>query len=331
MHSCNSCAQVFESSAAQRDHMRSEWHRYNLKRRVAQLPAIPLETFELKVVQRSAESSEPQDVRAQKKALKARKQALLAEQRARDAARTEEELIQEKLNNAVEIPPTQCLFCTKPTSFSDVDTTLDHMARQHGFSLPEPKLLVDRMGLLKYLSEKIGLGNVCLVCPYQGRSLGAVQAHMLAKRHCRVPFDTEDDQLELSSFYEAWEDVDDDEDNGEPFEGDEELATDDQDGEQDNTLYHDGVDLHLPSGIKVGHRSLARYWRQTPRPERVLTEGQGTLAAAETRSFLPAYDTARQQVQQRAWHSEVQDLKKHDKRSAKFVNNQPHYRDQLLQ
>ena len=55
-------------------------------------------------------------------------------------------------------------------------------------------------------------------------------------------------------------------------------------------LYNDGIELHLPTGIKVGHRSLQRYYKQDLKPEVILTEGQGTLVAAETRSFLPAFD-----------------------------------------
>lgn len=42
---CNSCEIQFKSSDSQRYHMKTEWHRYNLKRRVANLPRISAAEF----------------------------------------------------------------------------------------------------------------------------------------------------------------------------------------------------------------------------------------------------------------------------------------------
>lgn len=85
----------------------------------------------------------------------------------------------EKLHNRVEIPETECLFTGK--KYKTFEENLDHMFRDHGFYIPEQKYLVDKSGLFKYFSEKIGLGNMCFCCSYQGRSLEAVRAHMLSK------------------------------------------------------------------------------------------------------------------------------------------------------
>jgi len=41
--------------------MRGDWHRYNLKRRVASLPPIPSEVFSEKVLQARAETSAQAD------------------------------------------------------------------------------------------------------------------------------------------------------------------------------------------------------------------------------------------------------------------------------
>lgn len=49
-YTCNSCAVAFRNSDAQRTHMRSDWHRYNLKRRLADLPAVPSEDYNEKVL-----------------------------------------------------------------------------------------------------------------------------------------------------------------------------------------------------------------------------------------------------------------------------------------
>lgn len=46
---CQSCRIAFPSQDMQRVHMKTEWHRYNLKRRVAQLAPIDADLFESKV------------------------------------------------------------------------------------------------------------------------------------------------------------------------------------------------------------------------------------------------------------------------------------------
>lgn len=47
---CNTCAVRFVTAELQRQHMRTDWHRYNLKRRVAQLPSISSDVFAEKVL-----------------------------------------------------------------------------------------------------------------------------------------------------------------------------------------------------------------------------------------------------------------------------------------
>ncbi|KAI9769155.1 MAG: hypothetical protein M1840_004506 [Geoglossum simile] len=54
---CNTCQVAFRSGELQRGHMRSEWHRYNLKRRVASLPPLASEVFAEKVLTAQASSS----------------------------------------------------------------------------------------------------------------------------------------------------------------------------------------------------------------------------------------------------------------------------------
>lgn len=397
-YTCNSCGVAFETAIAQREHMKSDWHRYNLKRRVAQLPPIDEATFNEKVLSLSQENNQENSKknkekqmtkkemrRLEKEKLLAKKQQLLemaresmlknmasnttpgAAQGMSDGTTNEgnnvpleasekiqvdesiqedenltpdelaEKLMAEKLKNKVDIPYEECLFCAKKSP--DFESNLEHMFRDHGFYIPEQKYLVDKKGLFKYFSEKIGLGNLCLVCSYQGRSLEAVRAHMLSKNHCRIPYESEYEKLEISDFYDfsstyeeldreanedenQWEDVED----GDPssdVEQNEELPQ--------HLLYDDGVELHLPTGVKVGHRSLQRYYRQNLKPEKILSEGQGTIIAADTRHFATIYDRQSVDTQKRVWQTEVKDKKRDDKRAAKFINNQPHYRDQLLQ
>lgn len=54
-YTCNTCQVAFRNIDLQKGHMRSDWHRYNLKRRVASLPPISSEVFTEKVLQSRAE------------------------------------------------------------------------------------------------------------------------------------------------------------------------------------------------------------------------------------------------------------------------------------
>ncbi|KAK4154768.1 C2H2 type zinc-finger-domain-containing protein [Chaetomidium leptoderma] len=56
-YTCNTCQVAFRNSDLQRAHMRNDWHRYNLQRRVASLPPISSEVFTEKVIQARAETS----------------------------------------------------------------------------------------------------------------------------------------------------------------------------------------------------------------------------------------------------------------------------------
>ncbi|KAM0447901.1 hypothetical protein ACHAO4_008645 [Trichoderma viride] len=60
-YTCNSCQVAYRNIDLQKTHMKSDWHRYNLKRRVASLPPIAAEVFSEKVLQARAETSAEAD------------------------------------------------------------------------------------------------------------------------------------------------------------------------------------------------------------------------------------------------------------------------------
>ncbi|CAF0730968.1 unnamed protein product [Brachionus calyciflorus] len=49
LFTCVTCNITFENSELQRDHYKTDWHRYNLKRKVADLPAVNLQDFQERV------------------------------------------------------------------------------------------------------------------------------------------------------------------------------------------------------------------------------------------------------------------------------------------
>ncbi|KAL1743059.1 C2H2 type zinc-finger-domain-containing protein [Schizophyllum fasciatum] len=100
-------------------------------------------------------------------------------------------------------PDANCLFCTHTsTSLSD---NLLHMSSVHSFFIPDAEYLVDPAGLIRYLGEKIAVGNVCIYCSTSSkefRSLEAVRKHMVDKTHCKIAYAAESDKLEISDFYD---------------------------------------------------------------------------------------------------------------------------------
>lgn len=134
-----------------------------------------------------------------------------------------------------------------------------HMTKTHSFFIPDVEFLVDLKGLVRYLGEKVGAGNVCLWCNEKGRSFysaEAVQSHMTDKSHCKL-FTDGDAALEFADFYDFRSSYPDRKD-GEDAEMDDDELPDDKNLEYDD----DTLELTLPSGAKIGHRSLMRYYKQ---------------------------------------------------------------------
>jgi pre-60S factor REI1 len=191
---------------------------------------------------------------------------------------------------------TQCLFC--PEESSSLPDNLTHMSISHSFFIPDAEYLVDLSGLIQYLGEKIAVGNVCIFCNGKGRefrTLYAVRKHMLDKSHCKIAYSSENEKLEISDFYdfsssypdagqkkkkkqtgedgedvaEGWEDVEDDGSDEVDEVIDEEVSEDesaaDSESLPDNDItYGDShLELVLPSGARIGHRSMRRYYAQS--------------------------------------------------------------------
>ncbi|XP_060490368.1 cytoplasmic 60S subunit biogenesis factor ZNF622 [Panthera onca] len=154
------------------------------------------------------------------------------------------------------IPITDCLFC--PHHSSSLMKNVAHMTKVHSFFIPDIEYLSDLKGLIKYLGEKVGIGKICLWCNEKGRSFystEAVQAHMNDKSHCKL-FTDGDAALEFADFYDFRSSYPDYTEGGQP-DGTEDLPS-------EKTLEYDDetMELILPSGARVGHRSLMRYYKQ---------------------------------------------------------------------
>ncbi|XP_033914657.3 cytoplasmic 60S subunit biogenesis factor ZNF622-like [Acipenser ruthenus] len=174
----------------------------------------------------------------------------------------EEESEQGETTPSEDTPPgviavTDCLFCSHHSR--SLIKNLAHMTKVHSFFIPDIEFLVDLRALLKYLGEKVGVGNVCLWCNEKGRSFysaEAVQAHMTDKSHCKL-FTDGDAALEFADFFDFRSSYPDQKEGGDVEMQDEELP------DENNLEYDDEtLELILPSGAKIGHRSLMRYYKQ---------------------------------------------------------------------
>ncbi|CAL1707013.1 unnamed protein product [Somion occarium] len=229
---------------------------------------------------------------------------------------TEEEIIQtidEKIAAArARLSPSHCLFCLSASS--STEENLAHMSAAHSFFLPDTEYLVDLSGLLTYLGEKIAVGNVCIYCGAEFRTLDAVRRHMLDKGHCKIAYDTDLERLEVSDFYdfstsypdaekrtkaqrkkethgedenEEWEDVEDDGEEAdeviEVAEGDEDADLDEYAARLGDTPY----ELILPSGSRVAHRHIHGHHRTSHVVAlRRTRPGEDASTVAENRRLL---------------------------------------------
>lgn len=390
---CNTCGLSFTDAEYQREHMKTDWHRYNLKRRVANLPPIPSDVFAEKMIQQRSAQLEPKPRNANRQVTKKDLKRMEKERRRQEAtaasgtAPTEDEdnlsdsgsitsrahsvtsamsnfslgdpvrsgyqteeddfsasedendqdevdqVLQHKIANMVKIP-VNISFMDGHVSDS-VEANVDYLERKYGLYVPERKFLTDLEGLVEYLNEKVGLGNCCLSCSYMGRSLEAVRAHMVSKQHVKVPYETENHRAELADFYDfsssysangdEWEEVSDE--DGETDYTVRVQGGDDEDA-VDNSLYVDGYELVVGPGKVAGHRSLQRYYKQrfNSLPEK---EGPKAVKMIDMRGPGVTEKETTKMIKQ-TWKEEKKQQHTFYRRD-KFINNQKHFRDELLQ
>ncbi|KAJ1982560.1 pre-60S factor rei1 [Dimargaris verticillata] len=280
---CNLCQKAYSSQNAYNSHLSSKKHKDAQAKATAKSSDSVSEEvagadqkvhdFPLGDNDQAMATDEPNNT--------ARAQAVAQEReinRALDNAQTEEEvyeLLEKKMQMARRLSLEECLFCdTHSATFED---NMAHMAQAHSLFIPDVEYVADLRGLITYLGEKITVANVCLYCNGRGRtmrSLDAVRNHMLDKGHCMIAYDNEDDILELSDYYDFSTTYPGDKMEGEPHAT---AAMNTEEPETRLTLAEaraegivfdaDAAELVLPSGQRLGHRDLKRYYKQRFRVE----------------------------------------------------------------
>ena len=211
---CITCRVAFKDADSQRSHYKTDWHRYNLKRKVAELLPVSAENFQDRVLAHrdtavekdtrriceackkhfTSENSYESHLRSRRH----RETVASVEKLTSAESETQKDVIkdvseetkldvaEEKMEESVSIESdssdlepeplelTECLFCPRETS--TMEDSLRHMSKVHGFFIPELDYLVDLKGLISYLCEKVGVYYTCLYCNERGKMFHSVES-----------------------------------------------------------------------------------------------------------------------------------------------------------
>ncbi|EST05938.1 Zinc finger, C2H2 [Kalmanozyma brasiliensis GHG001] len=398
---CEACDKKFASQNAFRAHLESKKHKENEARLSRRQAAANTEASEIAPSEDGKEEV-PLVFRVPKPTAEApaltrstTDAAIVAEEKkknARDTLMVSEDASEEQIQAAVDAKVAssrridvehECIFCPK-SGFGELKDNLAHMSKAHGFFIPDSEYIVDLPGLVSYLADKVSIGNICLYCNGRGKGFHnteSVRNHMLDKYHCKIAYSDPEDQLELGDFYdftssypaeedEEWEDADAEEEEEMEVDGEGQVLdlTTKKSGEEeekdDQIRYGDSeLELVLPSGARLGHRSLRRYYAQSLREtplnssradedlsrryggggalaRRLIAEsgmghhdGDGTLVTGRHGQVIKARN--RGEAREAKKHiTEFRDRNKREQYKTRIGfrnNNQKHFRDPLLQ
>lgn len=216
---------------------------------------------------------------------------------------TEEELIAQRIANAVKLTPEDCLFCKNKAD--DFEANMAHMTRVHSFFIPDIEYMKDLRGFIKYLGEKVSVGLTCLSCNGTGRalhSLEAVQSHMRDLSHCRLAY--EDNEDEYADYYDF-----------------DQLETDKGAPERPAAIDESSGELMLANNKVLGHRENRVYFRQRSKPK----DAQLIISLAKEYRIMAQKKEQQAKYPTRAHMDHNKDHLLHNGIAA---NNMKHYRHQ---
>ena len=301
---------------------------YNLKRKVASLPPISVETFDRNVtIPRNGPTEIEQLGQAD------------------ETGSSDTQL--HRVETEKGYTPMRCLFCNFDSR--TMDDNVEHMFKVHGLFISNQEDLEDAEGLLSYLFTIISDFRECLYCGKTKETVEGIRSHMIDKGHCKLAFDEELDQ-----FYDFETGSDKGAKDGMTGEDKEHVETEKTSPPGEHDFHPDSDhELHLPSGRILGHRSLSRYYRQNLHSYPTAAERAATraiTAAETTNSDNPMPDQPARQLaprsrgewgmigvsefekralratEKKALKQETRAKNQHEWRVNKEANHQGHYR-----
>lgn len=378
LFTCITCRVSFADSDIQRRHYKTDWHRYNLKRKVAEMPPVTAEVYQQKVLEQRAEVEAQQQTKTKTmhcklcnktfssenaygnhmsskkhkelEAAKAKKEdnlitkGLTMESRETGSENTESEIAESSLCDKVDddqsgdndddeeeieedtLEVTDCLFC--PHRSVSLKDNMKHMTRSHSFFIPDLEFVVDLKGLVTYLCEKVGVGNMCLYCNDKGKnffSTEAVQNHMVDKGHTKINYEG-DAVLEYADFYDFSSSYPD-------YNPEEENSSDEIQGKENTLAVNEQtLELCLPSGAKIGHRNMRHIYKQNLPPERSRHAKviQSIMADYKALGWHGTIESASRQKVKDVRLQNMQQAKRRVDVSVKANKLQKHFRPQVI-
>lgn len=221
---CSSCLVNFWDDVNYKLHYRSEFHKYNVLRKMVGLPVVTQDNFQKHLAEskRLADSKELPKTESQfcqtcnkKFGSRATMKQHLATKRHLNAERelaNNIELGNLGLDTACfkkeEFPRSNpiednksCLFCNLASD--NFKSNLAHMEKKHGFFIIDKKFCIDLEGLYDHIAKKIFVKKLCVFCDNHKcgnfKSGMAVQNHMVDRGHC---FMNGDFFEEFDDFYD---------------------------------------------------------------------------------------------------------------------------------
>ncbi len=296
---------VFATSQEIKEHYRSDWHRYNLKRKVGGLPPIRKEAFARRLAAALRLQEEAKNKTKKTNHLKSGKDRGSSTSSTPDLSRTsssngnddESKMEVESSSNDDEVEldnltveelnkhanPKQSIFDDKV--FDTVEDNLEYMRTKFNFVVPDLQYVSDIDGLVKYCSAKVRLGRICLYCNKQFKSKASAQQHCKDMLHCRLNVGNINDFFDEFYDYYKWP------------EGEQGMEVENEDGTTSMTkkatveLLQSGeiVVTGKDGGRKlVGTREFNRYYKQNIRPE----DNRDSVQALRKEKLLLAYKMA---------------------------------------
>lgn len=234
---------IFSSRSELAEHYKSDWHKYNLKRREAGMNMLTFDEFSARLeaamtlrkerderalrggmdhlkdknaaVQKKTTSSGGQKQRISKR--KQRQQERMngnsnmlspaneeTMEEEKEENEQEEETMEDMEEEAPEIDPLQSLFDNHTSS--SIEENIKYMYEKYGFFVPDKEFLIDSEGLIGYCAEKVKLGHICLYCQHIFTTWQGCQKHMVDTRHTKLRYEVGVDLDEFDVFYDFTED-----------------------------------------------------------------------------------------------------------------------------
>ncbi|KAL8616570.1 hypothetical protein ACOMHN_036602 [Nucella lapillus] len=306
---CLTCRVAFADLSRGRDHYKSEWHRYNSKRKVAQMEPLSAEAFKNQMAakqEQAVKEQQPEDgfctlcnklFRSQNaldnhlRSKKHREMESIAQREgihksqmvARSTSKTsahedmeaqsdqgDDDLVEDE----EEWDEDEELIGLEECLFcshisSSLETNLSHMTTRHSFFLPDAEFISDLEGLVVYLGEMIGQGHMCLWCQDGSKLFRSVRA---VQKHMvdKGHCKVKHDDSTQGTYADFYDYRSSYPDADEASEANEAIDPE--------MLISSGFELVLPSGSSIGHRSLACYYRQNQGGRRTVAKPKTPLS-----------------------------------------------------